>query len=83
MSAPLILASIWAVCATVIGLLPGRFHWRGAITLMATAVPLLIWIAVAHGPWWTLGVLLAMMSILRWPVLFLARRIGRILGGRT
>ncbi len=82
MSAALILLCIWVVAATCIGMLPMRYHWRGAIGLMATGAPLLVWIFWTHGVWIGLACIVAMVSILRWPALFLIRRLGRLLGAK-
>jgi len=78
MSASLVAACLWALIATLIGLAPRRFHWPGAIVLIATGGPLLVWVFMADGP--VLGVLLlaAQASVLRWPLRFLARRLARV-----
>lgn len=76
----LVLLCIWVLVASVIGFAPRRFHWRGAILLMLTAVPLLVAVYFELGPLWTLGAFAAMASILRWPGLFLLRKIGRLVG---
>jgi isoprenylcysteine carboxyl methyltransferase (ICMT) family protein YpbQ len=78
--AALVLLCVWVLVASVIGFAPRRFHWRGAIVLMLTAVPLLWWVYLELGPLWTLGAFAAMASILRWPGLFLIRKIGRLVG---
>ncbi|MFT4620638.1 MAG: hypothetical protein ACI9KS_000105 [Sulfitobacter sp.] len=78
--APLVSLCIWVLVASVIGFAPRRFHWRGAIVLMLTAVPLLWVVYFELGPLWALGGFAAMASILRWPGLFLIRKIGRFVG---
>ncbi|RVT85346.1 DUF2484 family protein [Rhodobacteraceae bacterium CCMM004] len=81
MSLPLILALVWMLAANVAALLPSRrSHWPAAWGLIATGVPLVIWVAVSAGPWWALACLVAGASVLRWPVYFLGRRIGRLAG---
>ena len=82
MSAPLILACLWAVAANLIAILPSRRnHWPAAYALIAAGIPLLGWVTYAHGPWIGLLVLFAAMSVLRWPVYHLFRRIfGRRAG---
>ena len=80
MSLALIALCIWVVAATCIGMLPMRFHWRGAISLMVTGAPLLVWLFWVHGVWIGLVCVVAMGSILRWPALFLIRRVRRMLG---
>ncbi|WP_415184773.1 DUF2484 family protein [Phaeovulum sp.] len=75
MSLSLTLACIWAVVATGIAVAPGRFHWPGAWVLIGCGVPLLGWVTLENGPWVGLIVLLAGVSVLRWPVFFLVRKL--------
>lgn len=70
---------VWVLVASAIGLAPQRYHWRGAIGLIGLGVPLLVWIALDY-PWWAAVLAgLAMASILRWPLRFLARRLGGLI----
>ena len=74
MSLSLILAALWALAANVLALIPSRDnHWRRAYVLIAIGVPLLGYVTYENGPWWGLAVLLAGMSVLRWPVIYLSR----------
>ncbi|MET4104236.1 hypothetical protein ABIE58_003687 [Roseovarius sp. MBR-78] len=74
MTTSLILACLWAVAANVLAMLPSRDnHWRRAWALIALGVPVLGLVAWQHGPWLGLLVLAAGMSVLRWPVIYLAR----------
>ena len=74
MTPSLILACIWAVVANVLAMTPSRDnHWRRAYVLIAVGIPLLGYVTYENGPWIGLVVLLAGMSILRWPVIYLAR----------
>lgn len=74
MSGAVLSALIWLIAANVIGMLPSRdHHWRNAYMLIAVAVPILIWLAYAKGLLWALAFLLAAGSVLRWPVIYLAR----------
>ncbi|MEL7098592.1 MAG: DUF2484 family protein [Pseudomonadota bacterium] len=74
MSLGLILACVWFVAANVGAMLPSRdYHWRFAYVLIALGVPVLGLVTYAHGPWIGLLVLAAGMSVLRWPVIYLAR----------
>ncbi|MGO4853515.1 DUF2484 family protein [Phaeovulum sp. W22_SRMD_FR3] len=84
MTLPLILACLWVLAATLIALAPRGLHWPGAWALIAVGVPILGWVTLTHGPWVGLAVLAAGVSILRWPVIFLARRLlgHRLLGRR-
>lgn len=76
----LTLASLWALIACLIGLGPQRFHWPAAWGLIATGIPLVGYVTWQAGPWWGLGVLLAGVSILRWPVFYAGRWLRRMMG---
>ncbi len=83
MSLSLILAAAWALAANVLAMLPSRDnHWRRAYILIAIGVPILGYVTYEMGPWIGLLVLLAGMSMLRWPVIYAARWLGRTFGGR-
>ncbi|MEL7253529.1 MAG: DUF2484 family protein [Pseudomonadota bacterium] len=74
MSLSLILACLWALAANILAMLPSRDnHWRRAYVLIAVGIPILGYVTYENGPWWGLAVLLAGMSVLRWPVLYLGR----------
>lgn len=74
MSLSLVLAAAWAVLANVLALLPSRDdHWTRAYVLVAIGVPLLGYVTYENGPWVGLLVLVAGMSVLRWPVIYLGR----------
>jgi len=78
MSVSLILACLWAVAANVAAMIPSRDnHWRRAYWLIAAGIPILGYVTWQNGPWWGLAVLLAGMSVLRWPVIYLGRWIRR------
>ena len=84
MSLSLILAAAWAVLANILAMLPSRDnHWRRAYMLIAIGVPILGFVTYEMGPWIGLIVLLAGMSMLRWPVIYAARWLGRAFGGRA
>ncbi|WP_439141159.1 DUF2484 family protein [Planktotalea sp.] len=79
MSPSLVLALLWLVTANVIAMFPSKdHHWRNAYMLIAIGVPLLGWV------WWQNGVLLALivlvaaMSVLRWPVIYLVKWVKRL-----
>lgn len=81
MTPSLIAAFGWIILANVLGLIPSRDnHWRRAYGLIAIGVPLLVWLAIDTGPLAAVLVLVAGMSILRWPVIYLARWIRRHIG---
>ncbi|MFB9149445.1 DUF2484 family protein [Roseovarius ramblicola] len=81
MTASLTLACLWALAANVLAMLPSRDnHWRRAWALIALGVPVLGLVTWQHGPWLGLIVLAAGMSVLRWPLVYLARWLRRQLG---
>ena len=74
MTLSLMLACVWAIAANVLALLPSRDnHWTRAYVLIALGIPLLGYVTYENGPWLGLAVLIAGMSVLRWPVIFLWR----------
>ncbi|MEM7732210.1 MAG: DUF2484 family protein [Pseudomonadota bacterium] len=74
MSLSLILACLWALLANVLAMLPSRDnHWRRAYVLIAVGIPILGYVTYQNGPWWGIAVLMAGMSVLRWPVIYLTR----------
>ncbi|MDK3017979.1 DUF2484 family protein [Pseudodonghicola flavimaris] len=78
MSLSLILVCLWAVLANLLAMRPSRDnHWRLAYGLIATGIPLLGYVTWQMGPWVGLVLLLAGISVLRWPVYFLIRRLRR------
>ncbi|MGV6848220.1 MAG: DUF2484 family protein [Marinibacterium sp.] len=78
MTLSIVLFCLWLVVANVIAMLPSRdHHWTNAYVLIAVGGPLLIYLA--HDAGWlaaTAG-LIAAMSVLRWPVLYLTRWLRR------
>lgn len=78
MSLSLILACLWAVAANIAAMIPSRDnHWRRAYALIVLGVPILGYVTYENGPWVGLAVLVAGMSVLRWPVFHLWRRVTR------
>lgn len=81
MTLSLILACLWALAANFLAMLPSRDnHWRRAYVLMALGVPILGYVTYQNGPVLGLVVLLAGMSVLRWPVIYLGSWIRGLLG---
>ena len=79
MTLSLTLASLWAVAANLLAMTPSRDnHWNRAYVLIIVGIPLLGYVTYENGPWWGLAILMAGMSVLRWPVIYL----GRWLRGR-
>ena len=80
MTLSLILAALWIITASVIALLPTKDrHWRAAYWLIAIGVPILCGVFWQNGVWTAGLVLLAGMSVLRWPVIHLYRWVRQIL----
>lgn len=78
MSTSLILACLWALAANVLAILPSRDnHWRRAYLLIGLGIPLLGYVTYENGLIVGLLVMLAGMSMLRWPVLYLGRWMRR------
>lgn len=78
MNGSVLLACLWAVTATLIAMLPSRDkHWRAAYGLIGSGIPILGWVSYQNGPWVGLIVLAAGASILRWPLIYLWRRMRR------
>jgi hypothetical protein len=76
MNASILLACLWALTATLIAVLPSRdHHWRAAYWLIGFGIPILGWVSYQNGPWVGLIVLAAGASILRWPLIYLWRRL--------
>ncbi len=74
MTLSIILACLWAVAANVIAMMPSRDnHWSNAYVLIAIGIPLLGYVTWQNGPWIGLLCLAAGASVLRWPVVYLAR----------
>lgn len=78
MSLSLTLACLWAVVANVIAMTPSKdYHWRNAYILIAVGIPIIGYVVTQHGPWVGLLVMAAGCSVLRWPVIYLARWLRR------
>ena len=74
MTLSLTLAALWALVANIAAMLPSSDnHWRAAYALIAVGIPLLGYVTYENGPWVGLAVLLAGMSVLRWPLIYLGR----------
>ncbi len=80
MNISLILACLWALLANLLAMIPsGDNHWRRAYGLIAAGIPLVGYVTYQNGPWIGLLVLLAGMSILRWPLIYLLRWLKKTL----
>lgn len=79
MSLAFMLSCLWFVVANAVAMLPSRdHHWTAAYVLFALGVPLLGWLTLEHGPVAGMVALAAGASVLRWPLIFLMRRLRGI-----
>lgn len=84
MTLSLILACVWAIAANLAAMVPSKDnHWTRAYILIALGVPLLGFVTYENGPLVGLGVLIAGMSVLRWPVIYLSRWLKTRVRGRA
>jgi len=84
MTLSLILACVWAIVANLAAMVPSKDnHWTRAYILIALGVPLLGFVTYENGPLVGLGVLIAGMSVLRWPVIYLSRWLKTRVQGRA
>ena len=78
MNLSLILACLWILAANLAAMIPSRDnHWRRAYVLIALGIPLVGFVTWQNGPWWGMALMLAGMSMLRWPLIHLGRWIRR------
>jgi hypothetical protein len=71
-------AIAWVLAATGVALLPMRRQMLPGLLLLLAAPAVIVWIGWTHGWLWTLPALLAVLSMFRNPLLYLARRaLGR------
>ncbi len=76
MSLSFVFTCLWFVVANVVGMLPSRdHHWTAAYWLFGCGVPLLGWLTMQHGPVAGMIALAMGASVLRWPLILLARRL--------
>ncbi|MFD0857606.1 DUF2484 family protein [Roseovarius aquimarinus] len=74
MPTSLILACLWALSANILAMTPSRDrHWRAAYGLIAVGIPIVGYVTWQTGPFMGFICLLAAVSILRWPVVYLWR----------
>ncbi|MDC1480956.1 DUF2484 family protein [Ascidiaceihabitans sp.] len=84
MTVSLILACLWALVANVLAMTPSKdYHWRNAYILIGLGIPLLGFASWENGPWIGLIVLVAAISVLRWPVVYLTRWVKLKLKGTS
>ena len=74
MNAPVLLAVLWLIVANLRAMFPSRdHHWRFAYLMIGVGIPLLGWLTWTNGPIVGLLFLAAGASVLRWPLIYLAR----------
>lgn len=74
MSLPLICACLWVLAGTATAMLPMRYQYAPGLTLLLSAPVLVAWIAFTHGAWLAFAGVLAVLSMYRKPLAYLARR---------
>jgi hypothetical protein len=82
MNISLVPACVWALIANVLAMTPKKdYHWGDAYILIGIGIPMLGFVTFENGPSVGLVVLIAAMSVLRWPVVYLFRWIkSRVTG---
>ena len=76
-----ILGCVWLISANVLALVPSSDNlWFRAYMLIAIGIPLLGYITYTNGPLVGMAFLIAGMSVLRWPMIYLARWVRRAFG---
>ena len=84
MTVSLILACLWALVANVLAMTPSKdYHWRNAYILIGLGIPLLGFASWENGPWIGLIVMVAAISVLRRPVVYLTRWVKLKLKGTS
>lgn len=71
MTLSLILLLIWALTANVIAMFPSKHHhWPAAYVLVATGIPLIIFVFYQNNAIINILAFAAWCSVLRWPLLY-------------
>ena len=74
MSPPLVCACLWVLAASVTAMLPMRLQYVPGLGLLIAAPALLVWIGAVHGAAIAALCGLAVLSLFRRPLWFLARK---------
>ena len=82
MNISLVLVFFGALVANVLAMIPSKvYDWHNAQILIGIGIPLLGFVTFENGPSIGLVVLIAAMSMLLWPFVYLSRRIkSRVIG---
>jgi hypothetical protein len=75
MTPPLIAACLWALASCITAMLPMRLQYGPGLALLLAAPVLLAWIALTHGLWGTVFATLAVLSLFRRPLIYLAQKL--------
>ncbi|MFN6952542.1 MAG: DUF2484 family protein [Albidovulum sp.] len=81
MTAPVVAACLWVVAATAVAFLPMRIQRIAGLPLVLAAPALIVWLSVGVSPWIGVAALVAVVSMFRKPLGYLAGRLrgrGRI-----
>ncbi|MDA5094469.1 DUF2484 family protein [Aliiroseovarius sp. KMU-50] len=82
MSWTLLLSCLWIIGAKIASMRPSEHkHWPLAYALMPLGVPIVLLAWWEHGAGVAFFVLAIGMVVLRWPVIYLGRRILRLVKG--
>lgn len=72
-----VLALLWLLLSNVIAFFPSKKkHWPAAYFLMSIGLPIAIYVFYENPIWVGVLFLIAAASMLRWPLIFLLRRLG-------
>ena len=79
MTLSILLACSWFVLANILAMMPSkRRHWPQAWALITIGSPILGYVVYEHGAWLGLLIMAGAMSMLRWPVIHLLRRVKKM-----
>ncbi|SEO34546.1 Protein of unknown function [Salinihabitans flavidus] len=79
MNLSILLALAWLVLVNLRGMLPSRDnHWRFAYGMIGIGLPILAYATWENGLWTGLLILVAAMSLLRWPLIRLGRKLKAV-----
>ncbi|MCB1367255.1 MAG: DUF2484 family protein [Rhodobacteraceae bacterium] len=81
MNTSLIIAIVWVLVISAIGMLPRRFHPYLGLPMLALLPFILGYIAYDAGPYWALGLLIGAISIFRYPLRYFGRLLWQRLRG--
>jgi len=83
LSQSLILACLWVIAGAIIAMLPLRRQFAPGALLLFCAPFLLGYLGYQHNPWVVLAASIAVISMFRRPLFYLAKRLIARLKGQT